>query len=162
MSEDFTIRFATPADAEIIYSLVRHLADTTGQQHRFRSRVEDIIKYGFSDDPQFEALLAEQDGSVVGLCLYFYDFSSWRGQLGVYIQDLVVDGNARARGIGRALMREAARNGREHGATHLRLTVEQDNETAIRFYEKLGLKESSNERIYTAFDDDFLNLTDAT
>jgi ribosomal protein S18 acetylase RimI-like enzyme len=161
LTSDVAVRPATADDAEVIHSLVRHLAVTTGQQHRFHSDVEDFLKFGFSNDPQFEALLAEQDGSVIGLCLFFYDFSSWRGELGVYIQDLVVDDKARSRGVGRLLLRIAAHRGRQHGATHLRLTVEHDNETAIRFYEKLGLKESSSERIYTAFDDDFLNLAES-
>lgn len=160
MTSDVAVRPATADDAAVIHSLVRQLAVTTGQQHRFHSDVEDFLKFGFSSDPQFEALLAEQDGSVIGLCLFFYDFSSWRGELGVYIQDLVVDDKARSRGVGRLLLRKAAHKARQHGATHLRLTVEQDNETAIRFYEKTGLRESSNERIFTAFDDDFLKLAE--
>jgi len=151
------IRPATAADADAIHALVRHLAQSTGQQHRFLSRPEDFLKFGFSGDPQFEALLAEIDGNVIGLCLFFYEFSSWRGELGVYIQDLVVDETARTHGIGRALLRASARHAQEHGATHMRLSVEQDNETAIRFYAALGLKES-NDRVFAAFDDDFANL----
>ncbi len=158
MSTEPSIRLATADDVDAIYALVQHLADSTGQQHRFLSQVEDFIKFGFSDDPQFEALIAEQDGAVIGLSLFFYDFSSWRGELGVYIQDLVVDNEARAHGTGRALLRETVQHAKQHGATHLRLTVEQDNETAIGFYEALGLKESKSERIYAAFDGDFLNL----
>jgi ribosomal protein S18 acetylase RimI-like enzyme len=153
------IRLATAADADVIHALVKHLADSTGQQHRFLSHVEDFLEFGFSDDPQFEALLAEDAGVVIGLCLFFYEFSSWRGQLGVYIQDLVVDQQVRARGTGRALLRETARHAQRHGATHMRLSVEQDNETAIRFYEALGMKEA-NDRVFAAFDDDFLKLVE--
>jgi ribosomal protein S18 acetylase RimI-like enzyme len=160
LSAEPVIRPATASDVGVIHALVRQLADSTGQQDRFRSHVEDFLEDGFSGDPQFEALLAEQDGAVIGLCLFFYNFSSWRGEPGVYIQDLVVDPQARARGTGRALLQETARHAQQHGATHLRLSVEQDNETAIRFYEALGLRESSNERIFTAFDDDFLNLAE--
>lgn len=158
MSSAFSIREATAADADVIHALVRQLADITGQQHRFRSNVDDFLKYGFSEDPQFFALLAEKDGTVFGMCLYFYDFSSWRGELGVYVQDLIVDPDANVQGAGRALIQETVRRGHQHGATHLRLTVEQDNENAIRFYEHLGMKESVTERIFTAFDDDYLNL----
>jgi ribosomal protein S18 acetylase RimI-like enzyme len=158
LSTEPVIRLATAGDVDVIHALVQHLADSTGQQHRFLSRAEDFLKFGFSDNPQFEVLLAEQDDAVVGLCLFFYDFSSWRGELGVYIQDLVVDNAARARGTGRALLRETVRHAKQHGATHLRLTVERDNEAAIGFYEAIGLKESRNECIYTAFDGDFLNL----
>lgn len=158
MSADAAIRLAVADDVDAIFALVQHLADSTGQQHRFLSELDDFTKYGFSDDPQFEVLLAEQDDTVIGLCLFFYDFSSWRGELGVYIQDLVVDDEARARGIGRALIRETVQRAKQHGATHLRLTVDGDNDAAIGFYEALGLKESKNERIYAAFDGDFMNL----
>ena len=160
MSTETVIRLATASDVGVIHALLRQLADSTGQQDRFRSHVGDFLDAGFSGDPQFEALLAEQDGAVIGLCLFFYNFSSWRGELGVYIQDLVVDRDARARGTGRALIQETVRHAQQHGATHLRLSVEQDNETAIRFYEALGLKESSSERILTAVDDDFLKLAE--
>lgn len=160
MSTQPVIRLATASDVGVIHTLLRQLADSTGQQDRFRSHVDDFLEAGFSDDPQFEALLAEQDGTIIGLCLFFYNFSSWRGELGVYIQDLVVDRDARARGTGRALIQETVRRAQQHGATHLRLSVEQDNETAIRFYEALGLRESSNERIFTAVDDDFLKLAE--
>jgi len=157
LSAAATIRPATAADVDAIHALVEHLAQSTGQQHRFLSRPEDFLQFGFCDDPQFEALLAEINSEVIGLCLFFYDFSSWRGELGVYIQDLVVDEAARAHGIGRALLRASARHAQEHGATHMRLSVEQDNETAIRFYASLGLRES-NDRVFAAFDDDFANL----
>jgi len=160
LSTEPVIRLATASDVHVIHTLVRQLADSTDQQARFKSHVDDFLKAGFSGDPQFEALLAEQDGAVIGLCLFFYNFSSWRGEPGVYIQDLVVDRQARAQGTGRALIQETVRHAQQRGATHLRLSVEQDNETAIRFYEALGLKESSNERIFTASDDDFLNLAE--
>lgn len=158
MSAELAFRLATAADVDVIHALLLQLADSTGQQQKFHSRVEDFLKFGFSDDSQFEALLAEQDGNVIGLSLFFYNFSSWRGEPGVYIQDLVVDHEARARGTGRALLHETVRHARQHGATHLRLAVEEDNVTAIRFYEAVGLKESSSERIFAAFDNDFLNL----
>lgn len=157
VNPEVTIRPATAGDVEVIHALVRHLAESTGQQHRFMSRARDFLKFGFSSDPQFEALLAEKEGVAIGLCLFFYDFSSWRGELGVYIQDLVVDAAAREHGVGRALLRKTARHARKHGATHMRLAVEQDNETAIRFYEALGLTES-NDRVFAAFDEVFENL----
>ena len=138
MSEEFSIRSATASDVDVIHALVKQLAETTGQQHRFQSRVEDFLKFGYSDNPQFEALLAERDSTAIGLCLFFYDFSSWRGQTGVYVQDLVVDDTARARGIGRALLEETARHARQHGATHMRLTVESDNENSHSLLRKNG------------------------
>ncbi|MDH5455895.1 MAG: GNAT family N-acetyltransferase [Gammaproteobacteria bacterium] len=162
MSPEPAIRRATAADIDVIHALLEQLASSMGQQHRFRGRAADFLRFGFSDQPHFEALLAEQDGAIIGLCLYFYNFSSWRGELGVYIQDLVVDQRVRTRGTGRALVRETVRQAQRRGATHLRLSVEKDNEGAIRFYEKIGLKQSASECIFAAVDDDFQKLAETS
>jgi ribosomal protein S18 acetylase RimI-like enzyme len=162
LSPELTLRLANASDVDVIYGLLQQLADATGQRNKFQSRATDFLKLGFSDNPHFEVLLAEKNNTVIGLSLFFYDFSSWRGELGVYIQDLVVDSKARAQGIGRILVRETVRHAQQQGATHLRLSVEQDNHAAIRFYENLGLTESSSERIFAACDDDFLSLADNT
>ena len=161
MSEKLAIRLATASDVETIHRLLQHLADSTGLRHKFLSRPQDILKFGFSDEPRFEALLAEQGDVVVGLCLFFYNFSSWRGELGVYIQDLVVDSDVRAAGIGRLLVRETARQAHKQGATHLRLSVDRDNHKARHFYEKIGLQESADESIFAAYERDFVNLVEA-
>jgi GNAT superfamily N-acetyltransferase len=152
------VRLATEADVEVIHGLLSQLAESTGLCHKFTSQVDDFRKHGFSGEPQFEVLIAEQGHDVIGLCLFFYNFSSWRGQLGVYIQDLVVDKDVRARGIGKLLVRETARHARKNGATHLRLSVDTENRNAIRFYENLGLRESVDESIYAASGDEFQEL----
>lgn len=161
MSARPVIRLATAADVDCIHKLLQHLADSTGLRHKLRSRTEDFLRYGFCDEPRFEVLLVEQGGAVVGLCLFFYNFSSWLGELGVYIQDLVVDSDVRASGIGRLLVRETARHAYEHGATHLRLSVDRGNAKAMRFYEKIGMRESEDESIFAAYDGDFLSLVEA-
>ena len=161
MNEKLAIRLATASDVETIHKLLQHLADSTGLRRKLLSRTEDILRFGFGDQPRFEVLLAEQGEAVVGLCLFFYNFSSWRGELGVYIQDLVVHSDARAAGTGRSLVRETARHAVEQGATHLRLSVDRDNYKAKRFYEKIGLQESADESIFAAYEGDFVNLVEA-
>ena len=79
------------------------------------------------------------DGDIVGMSLFFYNFSTWRGEPGVYVQDMVVSERARGLGLGRRLLLETARHASRHGATHLRLSVDQDNAAAIGFYRSLGL-----------------------
>ena len=73
----------------------------------------------------------------------------------------MVDSDVRAAGIGRLLVNETARHANEQGATHLRLSVDRDNHQAMRFYEKIGLRESTDESIYAAYEGDFVNLVEA-
>jgi ribosomal protein S18 acetylase RimI-like enzyme len=160
LSNALTVRLATAADVDVIHELLQHLAESIGQRSKFRSRSEDFLRYGFSGDAHFHVLLAEQDGVAVGLSLFFYNYSSWLGELGVYIQDLVVTSEARAGGVGQLLVRETARYAQQRGAAHLRLSVDRDNPGARRFYEKIGLRERTDECIYAAYDSDFRNLVE--
>lgn len=144
------LRIAEAGDVAVIHALLAQLADGTGLSHKMRSTEQDLLKYGFSEQPAFQVLLAEHNGTALGLSLFLYKFSSWRGEIGVYVQDLVVDREARALGIGRTLLVETARYARKRGATHLRLSVERDNARAIRFYRRVGLRASNNELIFVA------------
>lgn len=150
LPEGTSVRIATVDDVAAIHALLVELADATGLSHKLLSSKDDLVRNGFSKAPAFEVLLAEQDGTALGMSLYFYNYSSWRGRLGVYIQDLVVERHARGLGIGGVLVRETARRAKRRGATHLRLSVEHDNHAAHRFYETLGVKAAPSERILEA------------
>lgn len=154
------IRPATEDDVPAIHGLLAQLAEATGLADKFLSREKDLHRFGFSPRPMFDALLAEQQQGVVGLCLFFYTFSSWRGTAGVYVQDLVVDRYARTGGIGRALLVETARHARGRGVTHLRLAVQTNNADAIQFYERLGLSHAADEYVFEADDEAFDRLAD--
>jgi ribosomal protein S18 acetylase RimI-like enzyme len=145
------IRAATADDAESLHAMLLDLARATGLREKIRSKPDDLRRLGFRERPAFQALIAERDGGrPVGLSLFFYNFSSWRGELGVYVQDLYVADDARGTGLGRRLVEETVRQGRQQGATHLRLSVDRGNESAQRFYRKLGLKLSGSEQIFQA------------
>lgn len=156
------IRAATADDAENLHAMLLDLARVTGLREKIRSKPEDFRRLGFREKPAFQALIAEQEGRPVGLSLFFYNFSSWRGELGVYVQDLYVSAEARGAGLGRRLLVETARRGRTQGATHVRLSVERDNERAHRFYRKLGLRLSGSELIFQATGAAFERLAEAS
>ena len=139
--------------------LVKH-AHALGDADRFGSTVEDVRRYGFGEDPAFNVLLAEQDNEVVGLVVFFYVFSTWRGRLGVYVQDIHVVEAVRASGTGRRLLAAAAAQGRADGCTHLRLSVATENGRARTFYERIGLDHQAHEVIYQAAGEDFDHLAD--
>ena len=152
------IRPAVAQDVDAIHALVVRLAAATGQSEKVTSTPADYLRMGFSDPVAFHALIAERQSVPVGLSLYFYDFSSWRGELGVYVQDLFVAKDVRGAGLGRRLIRETARIARDLGATHIRLSVETSNQPATQFYASMGLSLADNERIYMADGETFVKL----
>lgn len=153
-----SIRLAGADDAETVFAMIYALAEVLGDERKVVSTVADFIAHGFSKRPAFEALLAEQEGKPVGICLFFYSFSTWLGALGVYIQDLYVSDDARGSGLGRMLVAETARIAADRGANHLRLAVDSKNTDAQAFYETLGMKVRDDELIYQASGDAFTLL----
>lgn len=154
------IRQAEAADAAAVIALLGDLARTIGDADKFRSTEDDIRRYGFGEPRHFEALLAEAQGSAVGLVLFFRTFSTWRGRPGLYVQDLHVVERFRGAGLGRRLLAAAARRGRAAGCTHLRLSVRPDNDQALAFYRRMGLDVRDDEFICQVGDAAFDLLAD--
>jgi ribosomal protein S18 acetylase RimI-like enzyme len=155
MAGDLTIRLATATDADMIHTALLAMARAMGDEDKITSTVSDIRKHGFGDHPAFEVLIAELDGAFAGLCLTFPSFSTWRGQPGIFVQDLYVDEACRGRRIGEALLRAVARRGKARGAGYLRLSVDIENKKAEAFYERLGITHSRNEHIHMIKGDAF-------
>lgn len=143
-----TIRPATSADAEAVHAALLALARDTGLEGKVSGTVDDIRRHGFGPDPAFEALVAEADGGLVGLCLYFPSFSTWTGRRGAYVQDLYVAAAHRGTGLARRLLAAAAARTRARGGSYLRLSVDAGNVAAQRFYAKAGFEWSARERIH--------------
>jgi GNAT superfamily N-acetyltransferase len=157
-SNAVTIRAATRADADAMAQMVHALAAVNGEIAKVSSRAEDFAMHGFSDPPLFRALIAEQNGAAVGLSLWFCSFSSYRGDLGVYVQDLYVDDALRGTGLGRRLLEATAQAAQASGATHLRLSVANANSGARAFYRRLGLTYRDDECIYQIANNAFAGL----
>lgn len=155
-----TIRIAGPQDADAIHEMIIALARDTDAVSKATSTPSDFLKFGFGDDTFFEALLAEKDGDPVGLCLYFYSFSTWLGEPGVYVQDLYVAEAERGTGLGRRLLHETAKRGRQRQASHLRLTVVRPNTAASDFYEHIGMHHRDDELTYHIGGSKFVALTE--
>jgi GNAT superfamily N-acetyltransferase len=156
--QQVVIRRAEATDAQAVYELVVALAEARDAMDKMVSSVEDIARDGFAADPAFEALIAEVGGKAVGLCLYFGSYSTWRGQRGLYVQDLIVAENARSLGVGRRLLAATAALAKARGDGYLRLSVEADNAHAQAFYQRGGFRHSEAELIYVLDDADFDDL----
>ncbi len=144
------IRAATARDVDDIHALLLELAIATNMRERMSSSPADLLRSGFGDRPEFEALLAVHNGKGVGLAVFFYEYSTWRGKTGAYLQDMVVLPEYRGTGLAQRLMRAASRTVREQGASYLRLSVDADNHGAIAFYRSIGMQMWKDERIFVA------------
>jgi len=140
-----SIRQATASDVTVIHALLTDLERTLEAGDVVKRTADDLLRFGFCDQPLYEVLLAWQGREAVGLALYFREFSSWRGSPGVYVQDLYVTAGLRGSGVGRKLMRAVTEAARAWGATYCKLSVYGDNEPAVAFYRSLGFRVSETE-----------------
>lgn len=152
------IRLAHADDAGAIHAGLLMIAAHLGSEGKVTSTVEDIRRHGFGGQPAFTVLIAEIDSDFAGMVLFFDSFSTWRGQRGAYVQDIVVDQRFRGHGIGVALLRAAAAHVRDAGGAYLRLSVDAANVQAQKFYTRLGLEWSQEERLHAAYGESFQAL----
>jgi GNAT superfamily N-acetyltransferase len=138
MSGSFTIRPGRAADAQTLVNLIRELAIYEKLEHEARARTEELVRWLFGARPYAQTLLAEVGGEAVGFALYFPTFSTFRGQPGLYLEDLFVKPEHRGRGIGKALIAAVAREARERGFGRLEWAVLHWNAPAIGFYKSVG------------------------
>jgi GNAT superfamily N-acetyltransferase len=132
------IRPAVPADIPEILAFIRELADYEREPASAVATHADLLRDGFGPVPRFHCLIAEWDGRHAGFALYFYNYSTWRGHAGIYLEDLFVRPPFRGKGIGKALLAEVANIAVAEGCPRLDWAVLDWNATAIGFYNSLG------------------------
>jgi ribosomal protein S18 acetylase RimI-like enzyme len=158
---ELSFRLAVREDCAAILKALKLLAQSLGVGERCQSTLEDIETHGFGDYPQFTVMLAEIDGNIAGICLYFPMFSTWLGKPGLYIQDIYIHEGYRNAKLGEKLLRHVSRTGRDKGYAYLRLTVDEGNDGGARFYSNHGFVRSDDEYIYKLTDAAFDAFCDA-
>lgn len=136
-----SIREATPDDIPALLRLVNDLAAYERQPEALEATPEQYAAALFPDDgstPTTRALVAEVDGVVVGMAVWYLTFSTWTGVNGIWLEDLYVDPSQRGSGLGTALLRRLAAICVEHGWKRLEWWVLTWNEPSIAFYRSLG------------------------
>lgn len=134
------IRVATPEDVPDVLRLIRALATYEREPDAVATTEADLHRWVFGDDPVANVLVAEAGGAVVGMALWFRNFSTWTGVPGIYLEDLIVDPAARGSGLGRALLTALARIAVHRGYRRLEWVVLDWNAPSIEFYEALGAR----------------------
>jgi GNAT superfamily N-acetyltransferase len=139
-SENFQIRSAGVEDVPIILQLIHDLATYERAPNEVTATEEQLVDVLFGERPAAEVLLAFEGKSPVGFAVYFYNFSTWLGRPGLYLEDLFVKPEQRGKGYGRALLVELAKIARDRGCGRMEWAVLNWNEPAIKFYRALGAK----------------------
>jgi len=132
-------RDAVSDDLDAMHRLLQALAEHDGTGRV--ASIDALRKHGFGDRRLFETILAEDAGEAIGLVVFYPDFSTLRGEPGVYVQDLYVVEGRRGVGVGRLLLSEAIKTAESSwGARYLTLGVSPENTLAISAYETMGFR----------------------
>jgi GNAT superfamily N-acetyltransferase len=133
-----TLREAVPGDAAEILALIQELADYEELREMCVVTVEDVQREVFGANPVVHVLMAEEDGVVAGFALYFFNFSTFLGRRGIYLEDLFVRPEFRGRGIGKGLLLRLKEIATEAGYGRVEWSVLDWNTPSIEFYKSLG------------------------
>lgn len=135
-----TVREATPDDLPDILEFIRGLARYEHAEDEVVATVDDLHAALFGENAKARCLIAELDTHSVGCAVFFYNFSTWTGQYGIYLEDLFVEEAHRGTGAGLALMRALAKIAVDEGCTRFEWSVLDWNQPSINFYERLGAR----------------------
>ena len=132
------IRDTTISDIPIILQLIRDLATYERAPNDVVATEQGLREVLFGAEPSAKVVLVFEGEESVGFAVYFFNFSTWLGRPGLYLEDLFVKPETRGRGYGRALLIHLAKIARDHGCGRMEWAVLDWNEPAIQFYRKLG------------------------
>ena len=148
-------------DVAIILQLIRDLATYERAPDEVTATEEQLVDVLFGERPVAEVLLAFEGESPVGFAVYFYNFSTWLGRPGLYLEDLFVKPEKRGKGYGRALLVELAKIARDRGCGRMEWAVLNWNEPAIKFYRALGAKPMNEWTVFRLTREEIARLANA-
>src|SRR5437773_9451204 len=158
---NFEIRPARVEDVSIILQLIRDLATYERAPNDVTATEEQLVDVLFGERPAAEVLLAFERKSPVGFAVYFYNFSTWLGRPGLYLEDLFVKPDKRGKGYGRALLVDLAKIARDRGCGRMEWAVLNWNDPAIKFYRSLGAKPMDEWTVFRLTRDEIGKLAEA-
>jgi GNAT superfamily N-acetyltransferase len=133
-----SIRAATAQDVSEILAFIRALAEYERAPNAVTATEGDLLRDGFGPNPYFHCLIADLDGRPAGFAFYFFDYSTWLGRPGLYLEDIFVHPERRGRGVGKALLQRVAAIAAEKNCCRMKWEVLDWNTPAIDFYRAMG------------------------
>jgi GNAT superfamily N-acetyltransferase len=133
------IRKATEKDMPYVLELIQELATFEKEPDAVVVTVADLVRDGFSEHPLFHCYVAEKENTIIGMALFYYRYSTWKGKT-IHLEDLIVKADQRGTGAGFALYKEIIKQGKKDKVRRIEWNVLDWNTPAIAFYEKSGAK----------------------
>jgi len=158
---DLTIRKAEVADSSEILRFIKELAKYEKAEHEVTASVQMIEESIFGSDSTVEALICERNGNAIGFAVYFFNYSTWQGKNGLYLEDLYVTESERGSGAGKMLLRHLARIAVKENCGRFEWSVLDWNEPAIQFYKSIGANEKSEWRGYQLVGEKLLSFAES-
>lgn len=140
------IRKGTEKDMPAVLELIRELAIFEKEPNAVVVTEADLKRDGFGKNPLFHTFIAEINNTIVGMALYYYRYSTWKGKT-IHLEDLIVKESFRGTGLGLALYTEVIKQGKEDDVRRIEWNVLDWNQGAIDFYEKSGAKVLNDWRV---------------
>jgi GNAT superfamily N-acetyltransferase len=141
------IRDCVREDVPAMFELIKELALYEKAPEQVTNTIEQMYLDGFGENPIFGSIVSEVDSEIVGMALYYYRYSTWKGKR-LYLEDLIVSETMRGRGLGEKLLDAIIEKARQTACTGLMWQVLDWNEPAINFYKKFGAR----------FDEEWVNV----
>lgn len=126
-------------DMPAVLGLIKELATFEKEPNAVVVTVADLERDGFGESPLFHTFIAEENEEIVGMALYYYRYSTWKGKT-IHLEDLIVKEEKRGAGLGFKLYSEVIAQGKCDGVRRIEWNVLDWNAPAIEFYEKSGAK----------------------
>lgn len=140
------IRKGTKEDIPQTLELIKELAEYENALDMVSNTIERLENDGFGNNKVFDLFVAEKNKKIIGIALTFFRYSTWKGKV-LYLEDLIVNGKHRRKGIGKKLFDEVTKFARKKSCVGLSLQVLEWNKIGINFYKKYNMK----------FDDEWVN-----
>ena len=120
-----------------VLELIRELAAFEKEPDAVIVTVEELVRDGFGPTPLFRTFVAEVNGEIIGMALFYYRYSTWKGRT-IHLEDLIVKQHRRGTGAGSALYKEVIKFAKQDGVRRVEWVVLNWNTHAIEFYERSG------------------------
>jgi GNAT superfamily N-acetyltransferase len=147
MKDDLIIREANENDAELIFDFINEMAKYEKSQDKLSTNIE-AVKNTICNGKYAKGIIAEYDKQPVAYAVYLYNYSTYLGKPGIYLEDLYVMPEHRGKGFGKTMLSFIAKTAIENGCGRFEWSCLDWNEDSIRFYLSLGAQSQDERTTY--------------